>query len=362
MRVLFFWEQAGLSMDRANPYGGLMARALSEIGVELLPGYPEQLCESWLEENRTQIDVLHLHWPSILYSASDLKEQTSLCTKLISNLARARSLGYKIVWTMHNLYPHDSLNQDLDRLARLAITQIATAVIVHCNHARELVRQHFFRDTGIFTIPHGHFVDPYPNTISRSEARRRLGLAGEQFVFLFFGNVRPNKGVEKLLEAFANISDQNTLLLIAAKVYSDYGASLAEAAKQSSRIAVHASSFFANEDFQVFLNAADVVVLPFLDILTSGSVITALSFLRPVIVPSIGCLPEVIDNRMGALYDPNQPGALEQAMRAMKQRDLEPCRQAIRERLKSLSWDLIARQTLQAYQHESAATLSRLGA
>ena len=108
---------------------------------------------------------------------------------------------------MHNLYPHDSQNPDLDRLVRLAITQLATAVIVHCDHARELVRQHFFRDSGIFTIPHGHFIDPYPNTISPSEARRRLGLTEDKFVFLFFGTVRPNKGVEKLLDAFANISD-----------------------------------------------------------------------------------------------------------------------------------------------------------
>lgn len=352
MKVLFFWERAGLSLDRANPYGGLMARAMSEIGVEVLPGHPEQLCESWLEENRTQVDVLHLHWPSILYSASDLNEQIALCTNLIGNLARARSLGYRIVWTMHNLYPHDSLNPSLDRLARLAITQMATAVIVHCDHARKLVRQHFFRSTGIFTIPHGHFVDPYPNSISRSEARQRLGVAGEKFVFLFFGNVRPNKGVEKLLEAFANIADEDTILLLAAKVYSDYGAALTEeAAKRSPRIAVHTSSFFANEEFQVFLNAADVVVLPFLDILTSGSAITALSFLRPVVVPALGCLPELIDSRMGALYNPDQPGSLEQAMQAIQRRDLESCRQAIRERLKSLSWNLIARQTLQAYQH-----------
>lgn len=356
MRVLFFWEKAGLSLDRANPYGGLMARALSQIGIELLPGYPEQLSESWLEEHRPQIDVLHLHWPSFLYSASGPNEQISLCVKLISSLARARSLGYKIVWTMHNLYPHDSQNADLDRLVRLAITQLATAIIVHCDHARELVRQHFFRDSGVFTIPHGHFIDPYPNTMSRSDARQRLRLTEDRFVFLFFGTVRPNKGVEELLDAFANISDQEALLLLAARVCSDYGVPLVEAAKKSSRIAVHTSSFFANEDFQVFFNAADVVVLPFLDILTSGSAITALSFLRPVIVPAIGCLPEVIDNTMGALYNPNQPGALEQAMRDMKQRDLEVCRQAIRERLKRLSWDVIARQTLQAYQHESVTT------
>jgi len=354
MRVLFFWEKAGLSLDRANPYGGLMARAMSQVGVELLPGYPEHLCASWLEDNRAQIDVLHLNWPSILYNATEPKERMSLCTAFISSLARARFLGYRIVWTVHNLYPHDSENPDLDRLARLAITQLASALIVHCNHARELVRQHFFREAGVFTIPHGHFADPYPNTISRSEARRQLGLADDSFVFLFFGTVRPNKGVEQLLEAFSNISDPDAVLLLAARVYNDYSASLAqEAAKRSSRIVVHTASFFANEDFQVFYNAADVVVLPFLDILTSGTAITALSFLRPVIVPAIGCLPELIDNTVGALYNPHQPGALEQAMRTMMRRDLESCRPAICERLKSLSWDLIALQTLQAYRHES---------
>ena len=67
MKVLFFWEKAGLSLDRANPHGGLLARALSQLGVELLPGYPEPLSESCLEENRSQIDVLHLHWPSFLF-------------------------------------------------------------------------------------------------------------------------------------------------------------------------------------------------------------------------------------------------------------------------------------------------------
>jgi len=329
-----------------------MARAMADLGIEVLAGHAEDLSETWLLENQGSIDVLHLHWPHFMYNAPDLAGRVSRCANLISYLARARSLGYKVVWTMHNLYPHESPSPDLDRLARLAITRLTTAIIVHCQYARELLRQHFFRDEGVFIVPHGHFIDPYPNTLTRSESRKQLGLAENKFVYLFFGNVRPNKGLETLLQAFANILDDDVILLCAAKVYSDYGVSLVErAVKFDSRIVVHASQFFANEEFQLYFNAADVVVLPFLDILTSGSAITALSFGRPTIVPAIGCLTELIDDNLGEIYDPKQSGALEQAMRAVRQRDLEACRVAINHRLKSLSWDSIARMTLQVYRY-----------
>jgi len=252
---------------------------------------------------------------------------------------------------MHNLYPHESDSRDLDRLARLAITQIASAVIVHCNYARDLVKQHFFRDSGVFVIPHGHFVDPYANTLSQAEARAKLNIPKDKFVYLFFGNVRPNKGVEHLLDAFTNISGEDDVLLLAAKVYSDYGSSLVDlVAGKSQRIAVHASSFFGSDELQLYFNASNAVVLPFVDILTSGSVITALSFTRPVVVPAMGCLPELVDDAVGVLYDPRERGSLEKAMTVIKARTLESYEQGIRLRLQMLDWDPIAQLTLEAYQ------------
>ena len=68
MRGVFFWEAAGLSLERANPYGGLLARAMREVGVELEAGQPETLTKEWLHENRGVIDVLHLNWPNYMYT------------------------------------------------------------------------------------------------------------------------------------------------------------------------------------------------------------------------------------------------------------------------------------------------------
>ncbi|MBX3011038.1 MAG: glycosyltransferase [Caldilineaceae bacterium] len=351
MRAVFFWEGAGLSLTQANPYGGLLAQGLAKVGVELVAGHAEEFNETWLYENRQQVDVLHLNWPHYMYHTADLNERVDRAATLVSNLALARALGYKVVWTVHNLYPHDTTHFTLDRLVRLALTQMATAVIAHCHHAEALVQQHFHRTDKVFVIPHGHFIDAYPNTVSRAAARQQLGIAEDSFVYLFFGNVRPYKGLDQLLEIFTALPGQALTLLLAAKVYNEYGDQFVARARQSDpRIVVSPSRFFANEEFQRYFNAADVGVFPFVDVLTSGSTITALSFGLPVIVPGVGCLPELVDDEVGILYDQRQPAALQTAMSAIQQRDMTQMRQAAYQRALQLDWDTIGRQTLAAYQ------------
>jgi glycosyltransferase involved in cell wall biosynthesis len=107
-------------------------------------------------------------------------------------------------------------------------------------------------------------------------------------------------------------------------------------------IMLHSSPWFKREELQYFLNASDVAVLPFAEILTSGSAITALSFGLPVILPSIGCLPELVDENCGLLFDPFDPSALEIAMRRVRDVDTRTARIAALQRAKSLDWNDIA--------------------
>jgi beta-1,4-mannosyltransferase len=163
--------------------------------------------------------------------------------------------------------------------------------------------------------------------------------------------VRPYKGLEQLLDTFVALPGDRLTLLLAAKVYNDYGDRFVERARQADpRIIVAPSRFFANAEFQQFFNAADVAVFPFVDVLTSGSTITALSFGVPVITPTVGCLPELVDDQVGVLYDQHQPGALQTAMQQMQGRDLDAAHQAAYQRALSLDWQLIAQKTLVAYR------------
>ena len=352
MRGVFFWEAGGLVLDKANPYGGLLAQAMRGVGVELEAGYPDTLTREWLFQNQGRIEILHLNWPHYMYDEPDLGDRLACCAQAIDNLALARTLGYKIVWTVHNLYPHESGSRDLDHLARIAITHLADALICHCNHARELVRIHFHRTEGVFVIPHGNFIEPYPNIISRGDARRQLGLTDDNFVYFNFGNVRRYKGIERLLEVFQSLSGEHLRLLLGAKYYTEYGEQVvASISATDSRVVVRSSRFFANEELQLLFNAADVGVFPFSEVLTSGSVITALSFSIPVIVPAVGCLPEVAFPPAGIVYDPEDADGLRRAMLEIQERDIFAMSLAARRRAQELDWAQIAKQTQLVYEY-----------
>ena len=354
MRAVFFWERTGLSVDEGNPYGGLLADAMKKLGVEMEAKF--LLEAEWLKAHRGRVQVLHLNHLQRLYMGEDLKTTTAQCAEFVGNVMLARHLGYKVVLTIHNLYPHERPYPELDRMARLVGVEAATAVIVHCGYGAELVREHFFRKEGVFVIPHGNFIACYPNTISQTEARRRLNIPERNFVYLFIGNVRPYKGIEDLLEAFSSIPGEDLTLLLAARVpdgYREYGEPLMRRTQgYDERMVLYASAFFPNEELQIYLNAADVVVLPFTDTLTSGSAILALSFKRPVLAPAMGCLPELIDNEIGMLYDSRVQGALKQAMEEIRHKDLQQMNKKAYQKAKNeLNWDDIAQMTIQAYQY-----------
>jgi glycosyltransferase involved in cell wall biosynthesis len=167
----------------------------------------------------------------------------------------------------------------------------------------------------IVQIQHGHWIDYYPNEMTRGTARSRLGLAENEFVFLFIGLCKPYKNLEGLIRAF-ELLPRDPLLVISGKFQDAvYEATIRAAISRSqSRIILH-SGFVPNKDMQVYLRACNAVVTPYNEILTSGSAILALSFGRPVIAPAIGCLKDLIVEGCGFLYDPSQqPGSLRDAM------------------------------------------------
>ena len=104
-------------------------------------------------------------------------------------------------------------------------------------------------------------------------------------------------------------------------------------------------SFVPDDELPVLLAAADAVVLPFRDILTSGSAILAMSYGRAVIAPSLGCLPETLDPEAAILYDPLGPDALGRALEQALDADLEAMGAHARLLADHLAWRPIAAAT-----------------
>jgi glycosyltransferase involved in cell wall biosynthesis len=330
-----------------NPYQKLLRDALQleGIGIEFLDNLPP---EDWLRSQRSWIDILHYHWLDGLYM---MRYRTPLqVMKFIRHFHTARSLGYRTVWTAHNILPHRPIFLPLHKRIRRLMMNEADAVITHCEHGRRELMARFPRRGPVVVIPHGHYRDVYPRTFSRAAARERLGLEDSNFIYLSFGNITAYKGLGDFVHAFQRVASPGDVALIAGRDRDRRLVSrLSEISANDARIHIK-PGFVPEEEVALYHAAADVAVAPFRRVLTSGSVIAALSFGLPVIAPALGCLPELISPAAGLLYEADKPAALDSALREIKARDLAEMRAAARQIADGLDWRPIARRTAGVYQ------------
>lgn len=197
-------------------------------------------------------------------------------------------------------------------------------------------------------IPHGHYRGAYPAGTSRLEARRRLGISLGKNVFLFLGTIAPYKGVPALLDAFHGVRYPEAVLLVAGAVaHKKTGARLRVESCRDPRVRLHLSRIRADE-LELYFMASDLVVLPFSDILNSGSALLALSFNRPLLVPALGALPELrelvgaewISTYSGTLTAQHLERSIDWALHAKRPQ---------RTPLELLDWNMIASDTLRFY-------------
>src|SRR5690606_10353846 len=107
--------------------------------------------------------------------------------------------------------------------------------------------------------------------------------------------LRPYKNVLNLMRVFSEMEHRNARLFIAgAAVPREFASDVIRESRRDPRIRVDTHAIAGN-DVQLYMNAADLVVIPFASILNSGSVLLALSFGVPVLVPRTASMPEIRD-------------------------------------------------------------------
>jgi beta-1,4-mannosyltransferase len=348
LRIGFYYGGPREPNDRTNPYGNLLADALGRTGVDVR--YETTLDEAFLGQRVGLLDALHLHWPSHEYRGPNRATTQAQMERMVQRLELARELGFGVVWTAHNIYPHDRTYADIDREFRVALGQVATAIIAHCDFAADAVRREFAPAAPIFVVPHGNFIGVLLPSVTRDEARAEVGIGERDFVYGFIGNLLPYKGLEELIASFIEIDAPDSWLLLGGGSRADYAATLRGLVDGHSRIILRTFEYAPGVEFVKVLQASDVIVLPFRASTTSGSLMQALSWPRPAIVPAMGCLPTQMDADAGILYPADEPGALLQAMVDIRGRDLAAAERAAWQSAERVDWDEIARLTIEAYR------------
>jgi glycosyltransferase involved in cell wall biosynthesis len=360
---------------QANPYIGLFRDGLAAAGaeVELLtdPG------DDGLPLAARNADLVHLHWlelwgrpayvslaglarggrpgrgarrllePALNAGAVFDWRRRRFLDRFLRALTTYKARGGRVVYTVHNLGQHEGEGAQVESEGLKRLLALADAVHVH----NEFMAQALAGSSRLVTIPHGHYAGAYPNQIGRDQARQRLDIPDDSFVYLFLGLIRPYKGLEELLPAFGRLADPGSLLLVAGQSRPrDYAASLAGAAGADGRVRWH-PHFVPGDQVQVWMNAADVVVLPYRRVSTSGAALLALSFGKPVIAPALPAFEELLagNDFLGLLYDPDQPGSLLQALRQARAIDWQACQPQILAWVLQFDWETIGRQLAHLY-------------
>ncbi|MFL5574689.1 MAG: glycosyltransferase [Gemmatimonadaceae bacterium] len=331
---------------RENPYTALLYREMPALGVEVIEFSPARLLGAALGSGPV---VWHLHWPERMLNERWTVRAVTRATALLALATLARRAGAVLVWTIHNLHPHDWRRPWLERWFWGAFTSRLHGYIALSETGRAAAAEHLpelARLPGC-VVPHGHYRGAYEDSITRDEARRRLGIAPDARVVGFVGQLRPYKNLPHLVRVFRQSAGPSDVLLVAGKPDGDAPrVAVEEAADGDPRVLLF-PRFVTEPEMQLFLRAADLIALPYQDILNSGGALLALSFDRPVLVPRKGAMQELA-TAMGTDWMRTYAGEL--TADVLEDALAWACvpRGGACEPLRALSWPRIARDTVAA--------------
>lgn len=231
----------------------------------------------------------------------------------VAKLAR-RGGRTRIVFLCHNVVEHESSAPR--RLLTQAALRTGDRFVVHSDEDLEnLAKLVPGRPITRAALP--SFGAVAPERPSREEARRQLGLDIDVPTLLFFGFVRPYKGLRHVLDAMpAILARRPVRLVIAGEFWRDRQEYLDQIGRLGLRDAVTViDRYVANEEVGRLFAAADLVVQPYETATQSAVTQIAFDSGRPVVVTSVGGLPETVRHgETGYVVAPFDPPAIADAV------------------------------------------------
>jgi glycosyltransferase involved in cell wall biosynthesis len=255
-------------------------------------------------------DVVHVQWVP-------LGEKQSL---MMAILRRACDLsGCLLVFTSHNALPHDSHGVNMRLIG--ANLDLAHLVIVHSENVHRQLEARMQVRPPVAVVPCPLFSGE--GLPARDKARERLGL-GKGPLVLFFGLIRPYKGVDLLGEAWPEVrvgAPDAQLLVVGRAIGTDAERQVKRIARQPSVNVI--DRYVTSGEMLDFLAAADITVFPYQEISQSGALMTAVSCGRPVVItPIAGLIEQVAGLRSSIIAAEVSGPALAKALRqALERRD-----------------------------------------
>ena len=193
------------TLTATNPFQSLLYMRAREHGIApVWIRRDRQIAELTALRRAGLPTVLHLHWlHPVLRDAESAKAAGRAADEFVGLLDDHRSAGGRLVWTVHNVLPHETRYEVEE--ARLGSAVAGRADIVHVMNRRTAEAVAPFYDLPpdrLLAVPHMSYAGAYPDHASRLDARHALGIMPDELTFLSLGWIRPYKGLDALLDAW----------------------------------------------------------------------------------------------------------------------------------------------------------------
>ena len=273
--------------------------------------------------------IFHQHWLTpIFINEIDLEIGYRTVDRYINQLMILKNMGVKLCWTMHNLTEHDikdyQVKINLYLLRKMAL--ISDVIFIH--HVQ--VVQVLVNTLGIPISKDKFFVLPHP-LYDNWRQFKNVSLPREiktdiqdSKILLISGFIKPYKGLQELIKVIKlNIKEYLDIkihLIVAGVVQDNTAYSMLNDLKiQYPSLVSIVPRRISDEEMAGLLNYADLMVIPYRAVLTSGNYYAAATFSLPVLVPNLGMFTEVIhDGEDGFVYDGTIEGLASKLLSVMQ--------------------------------------------
>ena len=220
----------------------------------------------------------------------------------------------KCIGLIHNMIPHEK--SLLDKLFPPYFVKAMDGFVALSKSVLDDVKSLDNQNKPKCFVPHPLY-DHYGEIMERSEALQHLNLDPNYRYFLFFGLVRAYKGLDLLIDAFADerLRKHNVKLIVAGEFYDDEKPYLEQIKKHGiDDLVIIQNQYINDNDVKYYFNIADIVVQPYKSATQSGVTQVAYHFEKPMLVTNVGGLGEIIpDGKVGYVVEPN-PSAIADAL------------------------------------------------
>ncbi len=238
--------------------------------------------------------IVHHHW----YEFGDLRTFLNLAWKTFWIIIY-RALGGKLIWSVHNRYPHQEKYRKFNHFLRKRWAKLANSIHVHCHEAIGIMSPLLaVPGEKFFVIPHPEYpaqiTGRQPAIEDLNAAYSAVEIGSDSKVFLMFGHISAYKGIAETASIFKSLEGKNILVIAGAvkKGEEKYYEEIRQTAKGSPNI-ILVNRSIPEEDVPLFFNAADYVVFNHRDVLSSGGIMLALAYRKKIICANRGCIREV---------------------------------------------------------------------